>query len=147
MVFHSFIVFFNIGSMRVETVFGQHQMEHTMYRDNAIFHVLSTAITGGFYTKMERKTRKKKLPNIINQPVVVTAYNRYRGGVDQATKFLHSLRLFRRDMKWTMRVFRGLLGLTVLNIKLIWEQHVGRKIRSIREFVLELARELAINSG
>lgn len=127
----------------VESVKGASTLEHTMYRDKALFHLISTGVIGGKYTNRWRISRKHPEGYIMRQPVVVTVYNRYRGGVDSATKFHHSLHIYRRDQKWTMRVFRGLLGLSVLNTRIIWELHSGQKCDKTRQFVLNLAKELA----
>jgi hypothetical protein len=78
----------------------------------------------------------------VDVPVTVTQYNKFRGGVDRTTKALHTLNLFRRDKKWTLRMFRGVLGFSIINCQIIWDRQPGVSHQSIRKFALDLALEL-----
>lgn len=79
---------------------------------------------------------------VVNEPAAVAAYNRSKGGVDLSTHLLNSLNLFRPECKWTMRASVGLLGLTVVNAHLIWEQQWGGEHQSLGDFALDLGHEL-----
>lgn len=122
---------------------GYVPLEHTMYRDNTLFHVISTGIRGGYYINKPLRRPQSANRLLSKQPVVVNFYNQHKSGVDRATQFLDSLGLYRRDLRWTLRLYRGLIGLSVLNTKVIWELYRGEKASSTRAFVLELAEQLA----
>lgn len=61
--------------------------------------------------------------------MVLDWYTKHHGGVDLSTKLLNAMNLYRRDTKWTCRVWTGILGLSVVNMRRIWEaQHTDSKL-------------------
>jgi len=75
-------------------------------------------------------------------------YNRCKGGVDISTKFLHHIRIFRRDRKWTMRYLITVFGLSVFNCLLVGKQQgtVEQKM-TWNDYALLLGEALCRYSG
>lgn len=69
---------------------------------------------------------------------MVKHYNAHKHGVDLATEFLNSLKLYRRESRWTHRAFVGILGLSMFNILHICEQQLTTKVRNRKAFVAAL---------
>ena len=114
-----------------------------MFHDTALVHMLSICIPSdilvqeSYYDATEHKTVMR------NVPLMKQHYCKYKGGVDLSSQQLHGLGLFRRDLKWTNRVFRGILGLIVMNCRLIYMQQKQMDVCELRGFVMELGIALA----
>lgn len=131
------------GELRSEIFDGQVAVHHTLYNDEALFHMLSTAAPGNVTVPEKRSRRCGTNKAQRNVPVTKLLYDRFKSGVDRSTKFLHSLRIFRRDAKWTVRLFRGLLGISVYNSIKIYEQHSGVQVGVLLDAARTLAMQLS----
>ena len=131
-----------IDESRCEVLNGVKAIHHTVYRDQSLFNVLSTA-TRGDTVIVKRKYMRAKVSAVEKRvPSSVLQYRRHKSGVDMSTRFIKSLGLFRRDAKWTTRLFKGLLGLSVLNSKRIYEVQVRPNAVQTHTFVVALGLQL-----
>ena len=98
--------------------------------------------TSVFDTSRLNITRKKPAGETIDLPLSVVEYNRYKGGVDSATRMMHELEFFRRDAKWPLRIFHGLSALTSINSHLAYNRQVNGDGLSLVDSIFELGCQL-----
>lgn len=121
------------GDIRCESVKGPHgRIYHTQFADKSVLHILSTRVRGYLAVKTGS--------HLV--PVVKLLHDQHKGGVDLATRFLKRMNLYRRDKKWPLRVFIGILGLSVLNCMLINQQNGQDKGISWGQYTTELGLAL-----
>lgn len=106
-------------------------------------HLLSTSMPARHGVIKTRPVKAHARGVKMKMPAAAVQYSKNKVGVDLSTEFLYQLNIFRRDHRWDMRVFRGVLGLSVLNCMRIWERMTGKKEKVWRSFVYKLAKSLA----
>jgi len=133
-------LFVSSGESRCELIPGPTPIYHTVYRDQKLVHMLSTGSRGDVVIKC--RTKGKRIASKC-VPGSILTYRRFKGGVDCSTKFMKGLNIFRRDLKWTVRLLRGVLALSVLNSLRIFEAQVRPREVETSAFVLNLGLGLA----
>ena len=129
-----------IGNFRFATF---EDLTPVLWRDRHDVYALSSIHNRSVQTAMMRpKGGREKVP--IPCPTPVYDYNQFMGGVDLVDQHLsyYSLTL-RRTIKWWKKVFWGLIDISIINSWIIFRlNHPNSKIKSQREFRLELVKQL-----
>lgn len=124
-----------------------HKVEDGMYlqswQDKKLVNIVST-LTHGRLMFMKHRKDKNGGPegDIVAMPYSVYLYNQGMGGCDLTDFYLKQLKLFRRDNKWTLRLFRGALGFSVSNCYILCKLGGLGKWRSLGCFSAELSLSL-----
>lgn len=131
-----------LGESLAECIDATYTIGHNVYNDGTIFHMLTTEVDSNVCVPKVKHSRAHPDGVVVNQPAAAAAYNRSKGGVDRTTRALNSLHLFRPERKWTERHFVGTMGITVLDIHLIWKQQWSGDQQLLSDFALELGYDL-----
>lgn len=107
----------------------------------SLVNVLSTSACGQYRSL---KVRDQSHGIMVEEPSSIHQYNKFKGGTDLSTKILHQLQFFRRDTRWTLRAFRGLLALSSINVWDAGKQQRPEMDIAFKEAVWKLAKQLLL---
>lgn len=132
----------SLDEIRADYVQGKRRIDHAAVRDRSLFHIISTSCAGADCVISTRYSRAHHGRVLKWVPAATVDYQRYKGGVDKSTQWMEWLDLFERDARWTFRLFRAVLALSVFNSIRIMEAQSECEIKLRRKFVTELALSL-----
>ena len=93
---------------------GDGQLLICQWNDNAVVKVCSNHLPVHPTTKVKRWIKKDKRFREVQQPYMITQYNRSMGGVDTLDRLLASYRPVLRSKKWYLNLFSNALNLAVV---------------------------------
>ncbi|XP_068205172.1 piggyBac transposable element-derived protein 4-like [Palaemon carinicauda] len=99
-------------------------------------------------TTQHRRVMKGNLEQVIEKPVMVSAYTSNMGGVDRADHYISSYCFLQKSMKWWRKVYFFLLEVAIVNSFILHRIHMkskGLKVLSHLQFRKELVKELVGN--
>lgn len=115
------------------------------WKDNSIVTIMSNEFSAFPLQKAKRYSVKERQKVDIDQPYLVSQYNKFMGGVDVLDKRVANYRISIRGKKWFFSILLWMLDVCVVNSTILAHQF-GCKMDSL-EFRRQIARTLLYEYG
>ena len=113
------------------------------WMDNKVVNLVSTLdIPSGSATRPIKRRKKDGEQAEVQCPHIITAYNKYMGGVDRNDQMASYYAIKCKSKKWWHRIFFELLNRSIVNSHILELESANHENRCLKDFRLELAKKL-----
>lgn len=78
------------------------------------------------------------------KPLILTCYNKFKGGVDTVDQMKSSYSVSRKSNRWSLTVFFSMMNISSINSYVILRSNIGDQAGNRKTFIRSLAKELCL---